>query len=150
MLVFLVFAGESPGVEGVVSVPGPQDAGLGHGAGVCLPGLPRHADKVEGGQIWVRAVKRQLTRVEAQPDHGLVFPHVTLSQTLTRVTRTVTWRHVTLSPVTCHTWADHVQVQAVRGPGGLVSWPAIRGLQTGETRAVWAAHVPVRPADNGE
>lgn len=56
MLVFLVFAGESPGVEGVVSVPGAQDAGLCHGAGVRVPHLPRHAHQVQGGQIWVRAV----------------------------------------------------------------------------------------------
>ena len=51
-----MFAGESPGVEGVVSVPRAQDAGLSDGAGVSLPGLPRHADQVQGGQIWVRAV----------------------------------------------------------------------------------------------
>ena len=56
VLVLLVFAGESPGVEGVVSVPRAQDAGLGDGAVVSLPGLPRHADQVQGGQIWVRAV----------------------------------------------------------------------------------------------
>ena len=56
VLVLLVFAGESPGVEGVVSVPGAQEAGLGDGAGVDLPGLSRHADQVKGGQIWVRAV----------------------------------------------------------------------------------------------
>ena len=56
VLVLLVFAGESPGVEGVVSVPRAQDAGLSDGAGVSLPGLPRHADQVQGGQIWVRAV----------------------------------------------------------------------------------------------
>ena len=51
VLVLLVFAGEPPCVEGVVRVPGPEDAGLGGGAGVGVPGLPRHADQVQGGQI---------------------------------------------------------------------------------------------------
>ena len=51
VLVLLVFAGESPGVEGVVGVPGAQHAGLGHGAGVCVPRLPRHGHQLQGGQI---------------------------------------------------------------------------------------------------
>ena len=142
LLVLLVLASQSLGVQGVVG-GGVRDAGRGQGwhGGHVRPGGV-HADQVQLRHIWAGIVKtREAGLVTAetvsQLQRGLIFPHPAAR---CRARGSKDRGHV----YTCVTCAHHIQVQTVRGARGGLCWRDLTA-ETGHC-LIWRTDVPVWPA----